>query len=79
MNRILITCSLFLIGCSAFEIDDIEIIDKILQPDYVASSKAKKSEIAHIQCQEKQLPTRIIRAAKTLKHKLLKLASNLVT
>ena len=45
MNRILIICSLFLIGCSTFEVDDIEIIDKILQPDYVASSKAKKLEI----------------------------------
>ena len=43
MNRVLIICSLFLIGCAGF--DDVEVIDKIFQPDYVASSKAKKLEI----------------------------------
>ena len=44
MNRILIIIiSLFLIGCSGF--DDIEVIDKVFQPDYVSSSKAKKLEI----------------------------------
>jgi outer membrane protein assembly factor BamC len=42
MNNVLIIIfSLFLIGCSALD----EGIDKITQPDYVSSSKAKKLEI----------------------------------
>jgi len=44
MNRVsIIIISLLLIGCSGF--DDIEVIDKVFQPDYVSSSKAKKLEI----------------------------------
>ena len=45
MNKILIIIfSLFLIGCSGVEKVD-EVIDKITQPDYVSSSKARKLEI----------------------------------
>ena len=35
--------SIFLIGCSSIE--EIPIIDKVTQPDYVSSKKAKKLEI----------------------------------
>ncbi len=35
----------FLSGCSYIGLEEPEIIDKILQPDYVSSSKAKKLEI----------------------------------
>ena len=35
--------SILLIGCSSIE--EIPIIDKVTQPDYVSSKKAKKLEI----------------------------------
>ena len=46
MRKILIIGTLLIIGgCSAIGLEEPEIIDKITQPDYASSSKAKKLEI----------------------------------
>ena len=43
--RTIVVILFILSGCSYVGIEEPEIIDKILQPDYVSSSKAKKLEI----------------------------------
>ena len=46
MKKIIIILTLFALGgCSSIGLDEPEIFEKITQPDYVSSSKAKKLEI----------------------------------